>query len=206
MKKEENVLELFFNEPSKHWHFKEIISNAKISRPQASNWLKNFVSEGLIKRVKEKGKMPHYIGFFENPNFQSKKRLFALEQMQKTGFLSHLISLEKAKTIIVFGSFTRGDWYSDSDIDLFIYGDTEDFEKYKYQTKLKREIQVFNAKTKEELKKFRPGFLRNILQGYRVKGLFDFFGKWPGSEDELEEINKKIREDRKKFKTREVTF
>ncbi|MBI4918591.1 nucleotidyltransferase domain-containing protein [archaeon] len=174
MRKEENVLELFFNEPSKHWHFEEILRKANISRPQVNNWLKKLIKEEIVRRVKEKGKMPYYVGFFENPNFQSRKRLFALERMQKTGFLSHLISLEKAKTIIVFGSFTRGDWYSDSDIDLFIYGNAENFDRGEYQLKLGREIQVFNPKTKEDLKKFESGFMRNILRGITVKGLFNF--------------------------------
>ncbi len=174
MKKEENILELFFNEPSKHWHFEEIIKSANISRPQASNWLKKFVKEELIKKVKEKGKMPHYVGFFESPNFKTKKRLFAFEKLQKTGFLNHLISLEKAKTIILFGSFTRSDWHGESDIDLFIYGEAEDFDRGEYELKLGREIQVFNPKTKKDLKKFESGLMKNILRGITVKGLFNF--------------------------------
>ncbi len=53
--KEDFVLELFYNEPTKHWHFEDILKTAKISRPQAAAWLKKFEKEGLAKRVKEKG-------------------------------------------------------------------------------------------------------------------------------------------------------
>ena len=40
----------------------------------------------------------------------------------------------------------------------------------------------------------------------KKKSLMDFFGKWPGSEEEIENIQKIIDEGRKNFKTREVVF
>ncbi|MBR9683308.1 nucleotidyltransferase domain-containing protein [Candidatus Woesearchaeota archaeon] len=174
MKKEKKVLELFFNEPSKHWHFEMIIKAAKLSRPQASLWLKKFIKEGLIKKMKSKGKMPYYLGNHEHPNYQTKKRLFMLDEMSRSGFLQHLVTLPKASTVILFGSMSRWDWYAESDIDIFIYGDTEGMELGKYQFKLHREIQLFTAKTKKDFEKFGPGLLRNILEGYLVKGTLNF--------------------------------
>lgn len=70
--KDEPILYLFFNSP-KHWHFDEILKNVEISRSQLAQWLKKFEKEGIIKRVKEKGKMPYYVQDFESPNFQNKK-------------------------------------------------------------------------------------------------------------------------------------
>jgi predicted nucleotidyltransferase len=174
MKKEKKVLELFFNEPSKYWHFEKIIKAAQISRPQASSWLKKFIKEGFIKKMKPKGKMPYYLGNHEHPNYQTKKRLFILNEMSKSGFLQHLTALPNANTVIIFGSMGRWDWYTESDIDLFIYGDSKGLELGKYQFKLHREIQVFTAKTKKDFEKFGPGLLRNILEGYRVKGTLNF--------------------------------
>jgi len=174
MKKEDALLEVLFNEPSKHWHFEKLLEAAKISRPQAAQWLKKFITEGLIKRIKENGKMPYYIGNHEDPRYQARKKLFALEQFEKQGFLSHLAGLPKAKAVIIFGSMTRWDWYKDSDIDVFIYGDPEGFREGEYWAKLGREIETFICKDENELHKFGPGLLRNILEGYRVKGKFDF--------------------------------
>jgi predicted nucleotidyltransferase len=174
MNKEIPVLELFFNEPAKHWHFEEIIKAVKISRPQATNWLKTFVKAHLIKKVKPRGKMPYYFGNYDHPNYRTKKRLFALQQMGNSGFLNHLQTLKKAQTVIIFGSLSRWDWYKDSDIDLFIFGSDEELQQGTYELKLDREIQVFTAKNKDDFKKFAPGLLRNILEGYRVKGTLDF--------------------------------
>jgi len=168
------VLELFFNQPTKRWHFEQIIEAVDISRPQAAYWLKKFAKEKLVKRVKQQGKMPYYLGNYEHPNYQTKKRLFALQKMDVAGFLNHLTALPNAQTVIIFGSFARWDWRKDSDIDLFVYGNDAGLEQCKYELKLRRDIQVFTAKNKEELKKFRPALLRNILEGYRVKGRLDF--------------------------------
>ena len=166
--KEEHVLGLFYNS-SKHWHFEEILRKAKISRPQLARWLKKFEKEGLIKRIKPKGKMPHYVQDFDSVHFQQRKMLFARKQLTESGLLSHLASLPKAKAVIVFGSFTRPDWYEGSDIDVFIYGNGEAFEQGKYELKLKREIQVHTAGSKEDLKRMDK-LLPYILAGNFVKG------------------------------------
>jgi len=170
MNKEKAILWLFFNEPTKQWHFEEILSAGEISRPQALHWLNKFIKEGLIKRIKPRGKMPYFQAHFENPAYRTRKRIFALTLLQESGFLDHLLSLPKAKTVILFGSMTRADWYSGSDIDIFIYGNDEGLETAKYETMLHRNIQVFAAKTKADLEQMGPDLLRNILEGVLVKG------------------------------------
>lgn len=174
MNKEENILTLFYNEPTKHWHFEEILKAAKISRPQAVQWLKKFIWRNIIKRVKERGKMPYYIAQFESPNYKAAKRVYALQQFEKSGFLAHLISLPKAKTVIIFGSMVRGDWYTDSDIDLFIYGNADELHSMSYLSSLHREVDIFVCKDNTDLEKFGEGLLRNISEGYLVKGKLSF--------------------------------
>lgn len=174
MKKEDTLLKAIFNEPSKYWHFEELLKAASISRPQLARWLKKFIAGGLIKRIKPIKQMPYYVGNHEDPRYQARKRLFALEQFEKQGFLSHLAGLPKAKTVILFGSMTRWDWYKESDVDVFIYGDPEGFKEGEYWAKLGREIETFICKDKTELYKFPPGLLRNIIEGYRIKGKIDF--------------------------------
>lgn len=172
--KEESVLELFFNNSSKHWHFEEILKTSKVSRSKVNKWLAKFIREHIILHIKPIGKMPYFQGHFESPAYRTRKRLFAISQLQKSGFLDHLISLPKAKTVIIFGSFIRADWYSGSDIDLFIYGSDEELDVEKYRALLKRDIQVFLVQFPADLEKFGPGLLRNILEGMFIKGKIDF--------------------------------
>ena len=166
--KEEQVLELFFNS-SRHWHFEELLEKVKISRAQLAQWLKRFEKEGIILRMKEEGKMPHYNQYFESPGFQNRKKLYAMKRFYESGFLNHLASLAKARVIILFGSFSRADWHEDSDIDVFIYGKDDDFEQGKYEVKLKREIQVHNARNMEDLKRMDK-LLPYIVSGDFIKG------------------------------------
>lgn len=114
--------------------------------------------------------MPYYVGSYASPDYQNMKRIFALEQMYKSGLLNHLLSLKKARTVIVFGSFSRGDWYKDSDIDLFVYGNADDLKTGKYESKLHRGIQTFVCRNKKELKRFGPRLVRNIIRGDLIKG------------------------------------
>lgn len=172
--KEERVLELFYNSP-KYWHFEELLEKAGISRPQLAHWLKKFEKEGILKRIKQKGKMPYYVQDFNNAHFQQKKILFARKKMTESGLLSHLASLTEAKAVIVFGSFTRPDWYEGSDIDVFIYGNGGEFKQGTYELKLKREIQVHEARSKEDLKRMGK-LLPYILSGNFIKGSIEDLG------------------------------
>lgn len=165
-----NLLELFYNEPSKHWHFEELLQKAKLSRPQVAHWLRKYVGEELIQRHKPRGKMPYYVANYQHPHYQNSKRLQALTTLHESGLLDHLASLEKAETVILFGSFSRWDWYSGSDIDIFVYGDVGPIPTGKFSSLLRREIQVFAGKDESDLKKMGAPFLQNILKGITIKG------------------------------------
>lgn len=168
--KESLVLELFFNYPSKYWYFKELEKETGLAQSKLDRWLKRFQKEKIVLRIKEKGKRPYYAANYDAPEYKNKKRIFGLEKMHKSGLLNHLLALEKAKAVVIFGSFSRSDWYKESDIDIFIYGETAGLDLGKYQTKLHHEIQLFTGKREADLKKYGPGLLKNIIKGFNIKG------------------------------------
>lgn len=170
--KEELVLEPFFNS-SKYWHFDELLEKTCISRSQLSQWLKRFVAEKVIKRVKSRGKMPYYVQNFASPDFHQRKKLFTLKFFYDTGFLSHLQQCD-AETIIIFGSFARTDWHDQSDIDLFVLGKGDNLNIGLYEKKLKREIQLFHFRKLEDVNKLRRGLLPYIAAGDIIKGDLSF--------------------------------
>jgi predicted nucleotidyltransferase len=171
--KGDKVLYLFFNEPTRQWHFEEILKEAKIARSKADKWLKRFISDGSIKRVKEQGRMPYYMGAYDTPQYRSSKRIFGLKMLHESGLLSHLMSIE-ARCVILFGSFTRSDWFSGSDIDIFILGNPEELHVSEYELKLHREIQIFDCHDRKDLDIFSEGLLKNIISGIIIKGRLEF--------------------------------
>jgi len=169
--KEENVLRLLLeNSPLKQWHFEEIVKKAKVTKTVANKWLKKYLKEGLLQKVKEKGKFPYFMVGSNNLIYNSKKRIYALEQLYKSGLISKLSSIKSADTVIIFGSFARGDWYKDSDIDIFVYGNIDDFDKNNYESKLKKHIELHVFENKEEIKQIKTGLINNVINGYVVKG------------------------------------
>ena len=172
--KENKVIELFFENPTKEWHFGEIVKETKIARSKTDNWLKKFIKNKLIKRIKKKGKMPYYISNYDSSEYRNKKKIFTLNRLYESGLLNHLDSLQKAKTIIIFGSFARSDWYKESDIDVFIYGNPEGLKIADYELKLHKDIQVFVYRDKKELTKLDKPLIKNIIKGNIIKGNLDF--------------------------------
>lgn len=172
--KEEKVIKLFFENPTREWHFEEIVRTTRLARSKVDTWLKKFMKRGIIQRVKKRGKMPYYISNYSSSEYKNQKRFFTLKKLHESGLLNHLDSLPKAKTIIIFGSFSRSDWYQESDIDIFIYGNPEGLAITKYELKLHREIELFICQNKQELARLSNGLLRNIIKGNVIKGSLDF--------------------------------
>ena len=176
--KEKNIVKLILeNSPLKEWHFKDIIREAKITRLVANKWLKKYVSEGLLKYVKEKGNFPYYTAGINNPVYYSLKRVYALEQLHKSGLIPKLLSLKTAKTIILFGSIVRGDWYRGSDVDIFFFGDISHFDKNFYERKLNKKIELHIFHNQVEIEEVKTGLVKNIVNGYILKGQIQDFAK-----------------------------
>ncbi|MFC1691767.1 nucleotidyltransferase domain-containing protein [Nanoarchaeota archaeon] len=174
--KEHKVLELILeNSPLKQWHFEEFVKTTNMTRAAVNKWLKKYQKQGLIKRIKDKGKFPYFTSGQNNPAYKSKKRLFILNQLHNSGLITNLLSLEKAKTAIIFGSIAKGDWYKDSDIDIFIYGKSKGFEKHKFELKLHRDIQLHIFENKNEIKQLETGLIKNIINGHIIKGSINDF-------------------------------
>ena len=176
--KEEKVLKLILeNSPLKEWHFEEIVRKANVTRLVANKWLKKYRHEGLFRYIKEKGKFPYYIAGANNLAYYSIKRIYALEQLHKSGLITKLLSIKTAKTIILFGSIVKGDWYKDSDIDIFILGDISDFNKNIYELRLHKKIELHIFHNIKEIKEIKTGLIQNIVNGYVLKGQIQDFAK-----------------------------
>ena len=172
----EKVKALFFTESLRRWHFEDIIKESKASRERVNYFLKKLLKEKFILRIKPRGKMPYYIANIDFPKFRSEKRIYGLKLLEQVGLFDHINSLKDVKTAILFGSFARGDWNKSSDIDLFIYGNADYFEKGKLENKIKREIQVFSYQKAEKIKKeLDPKLIPNIIKGFNIKGSLEPF-------------------------------
>ena len=158
------IKQMFFNDTLRRWYFEDIIKESKISRERVNYFLKQLLKEDLIKRIKPRDKRPYYLANRDSSKFRNEKKLYGLNLLNKSGLFEHLNDIKKIKTAIIFGSFSRGDWGKSSDIDLFLYGDDNEFNQTEFEKKLKREIQIF-----KDLKRLDPKVIPNIVKGFYIK-------------------------------------
>ncbi|MFO8016791.1 MAG: nucleotidyltransferase domain-containing protein [Candidatus Woesearchaeota archaeon] len=165
----EKIKALFFEETMRRWHFEDIVEASGMSRERANHYLKELMKQKLVTRVKPKGRMPYYTANRESERFRSEKRFYGLEMLRKSGLFEHIRSLKGIRTAILFGSFSRGDFGKSSDIDLFMYGDSEGFDKSRFESMTNREIQLFSYNDKREIKKdLDPKLIPNIFKGFNI--------------------------------------
>lgn len=166
----------FFHDSLRRWHFEALVKESGLSRERINHFLKQLIKEKLIIRVKPRRKMPYYIANWNSLKFRSKKRLYGLSLLEQSGLFGHLYSCRGIKTAILFGSFARGDWSRSSDIDIFIYGDDTEFMKGEFESKLKKEIQLFSYQEPQTIQKqLDPKIIPNIINGFNIKGSIEPF-------------------------------
>jgi predicted nucleotidyltransferase len=173
LSRENDILELFFNYPTKHWQFIEIKKMVNISESKISKWLHKFEKEKLILKVKIIGKMPYYVSNDGSSEYYNAKKLFGINMIHNSGLLNKLCTIG-AKSVILFGSFSRGDWHKDSDIDIFIYGNIDNLNLVEYRLKLDRDLHIFSVKVRKDFEKFGEGLIKNIVSGDIITGTIDF--------------------------------
>lgn len=169
--KEDKILKLILeNSPLKEWHFNKIVKEANVTKAIANKWLKKYVTQGILKKVKEKGKFPYFTVGSKNPNYISLKKLYAHKLLHESELIPDLMKEESANTVIIFGSFAKGDWYKDSDIDIFVLGNIPNIKRKVYEKKIGKRIEVHEFKNIDEIKKIKTGLISNVINGILVKG------------------------------------
>lgn len=153
-----NNLKPFFEDCYREINVREYARLKGISAPTASNILKKYFKEGLLKKKEDKG----YLLF--RANRESK----ILKDMSRIYWYIKLNKyFEDFKTIILFGSLSKLENNKNSDIDIFLTPKRK-IDIPKIERTLKRSIQSFSYNSINEIK--NNELKKNILNGYILKG------------------------------------
>jgi len=163
----QKILELFFKYPTKGFTIREIGRILDISPPTVSSNVSKLTKKELLKMEKEKIQYKVYSNI-ENENFRELKRIYNLYSLSELkNFLTREI---RPKTIIVYGSYSRGEDREDSDLDIFI--DTQvkkEIDLKKFEGKLVRKIHLII----KEFKKVPDDLKKNIINGIILYGVIE---------------------------------
>ena len=160
-----NNLSPFFEDGYRRIHVREYAKIMKISPPTASTLLMSYYKEGLLNKTSER----NYLLF----NADSKSKEFIeLSRIYWRNRLSELIDLIEKNSIspiiILFGSLSKAEAKSESDIDIVIIGLKKELNLSQFEKKLKRNIQLFWFSSIKDIK--NKDLQNNILNGYVLTG------------------------------------
>ena len=129
--KRKKILEVFFKDPFKEVHLREVVRLSKVSLTNVDNSMRLFVKEDMFKRREVSNmvffkpnleneallKIFEYLEMEKRRNFYGKnKKIARLLQKYSNDIVD--LSDKKIQIVILFGSVARGDWTKDSDVDM----------------------------------------------------------------------------------------
>jgi len=174
----DNILNLFIKEPEKQFHVRQISKVLNKSPTTVSKYLKEFEKRYILKSEK---KLNHLLfkANVENEKFKQLKLNYNLNLLYDSGLISYIIKeLNYPKAIILFGSFSKAENMSTSDIDLLIISPSkEEINLNKFEERLGHKIQLFirSKKDIEKMKEKNKELLNNCINGITLYGFWEVF-------------------------------
>ena len=162
------VLDVFFDNPTKEVHARELSRNTGLSIFSVLEAIKKL-SKGELISVYKKGNMK-IVKASHSTNFVRAKRIRNLENIYNSGLIDYLNeAYDKPEAIILFGSYSRGDVIETSDIDIAIINKEHKGHKNnleRFERILSRKISLHEI----DLKKISKEFHNNLVNGIVLEG------------------------------------
>jgi predicted nucleotidyltransferase len=157
----DKIKEIFYEFPLENFTIRGIANKTKIPKSTVNVYLEKLKSEGLVNKNNQ----------FTNSNyFKIKKTHYYIEKMFEIGLMDYLIKELTPETIILFGSFRKGESVKESDLDLFVVSHTEKkLNLAKFEKKLKHKIELH---LKTSINQLHDNLFNNVVNGIKLFGSF----------------------------------
>ena len=165
-KNETKILKEMFNSPTYSFHLRELSRNVELNPNTVSSIIAGLERGGVVE-VKMKKHLKEIKLNFENEKVVFMKRIFNLSMIYDSGLLDYLVKNFSSKSIVVLGSYSRGEDIEKSDIDIVV--DTNNKKQVdlgKFEKKLGRKIHLLFYD-----KKMSSEFFNNLINGVVLYGV-----------------------------------
>ena len=169
------IVNLFFIYPNKEMYLTQISKYVKIAHTSVKNNLDILLNKGIItEKIDRKGKRnyPIYKANINSEIYKKYKKLLNYSQIIESGLIEFLKDNLMPKSIVLFGSYQRGENSEDSDIDIFVECKKEKLDLTKFKKLLKRNIQLH---FKGDFKKYPKELKNNIINGVILEGYLEAY-------------------------------
>lgn len=169
----EAVKEYFFINPTSKMRVRQLEKELKLPLPSVIRYAKELKNEGILTTVKV-GNVVFYAADKTSKNYLIGKKLFNMKQVYLSGLVDYLREELSNPTIVLFGSYAKGEDTEASDIDLYIETPSKkEVDLTRFEKVLKRKIQAFKYKNIRGIA--NPHLSNNILNGIVLNGFVEVF-------------------------------
>ena len=173
-----DVLTHFFENHEREFHLREIARLIGLAPSTVSKYLNSLVNEKILITRTIKG-FRLFRSNTENYLYKDAKLFYNIIKIRNSGLIDFLVEeLNYPKSIILFGSFRKGENVQKSDIDIFVETPVKkNLDLSLFEDRLKHPIQLFQFSSKEieKMKESNKELLNNIANGILLYGFFEVF-------------------------------
>ena len=165
--------ELFFVNPTKEHYLMDISRNIGLAHTSIKKNLKELVKVGIIREYSEKkGRrlFPVYRANVDSKLFKNYKFLHNLSALLESGLVDFIEAKALPKSIVLFGSYSRGEDTETSDVDIFVECKKEALSLKTFEKKLGRKIELH---FKENFTLYPHELKNNIINGIVLSGFLE---------------------------------
>ena len=169
------VASVFYIYPTKEHYLKGIGREIKLAHTSVIQQLNELKKLNLIKeniQIKGKRRFPVYKANINNRIFTKYKLLYNFMSILDSGLIEFIHDNMMPKSIVLFGSYRRGEDTEESDIDLFIAAREKNVDIIRFEKILKRKIQLHY---KENFIEFPDELKNNIANGIVLDGYLEVY-------------------------------
>ena len=153
----------------------EISRNTGIAHTSTKKNLKVLVKQGIITvEHQKKGvrNFPTYRANLPNKTYKTYKSISNLQFFNDSGLVEYIEERLAPRSIVLFGSYSRGEDTETSDVDLFVECKMEAIDLAAFEKKLKRKIQLHFS---DHFASYPKELKNNIINGIVLSGYLEGF-------------------------------
>jgi predicted nucleotidyltransferase len=164
---------VFFESPTKRMYLADIsrkigLAHTSVKRNLGSLLRLNIITEEVEKRGSRR--FPAYKANMDTQEYRIQKQLFNISSIKESGLIQYLQENIMPRSIVLFGSYWKGEDTEASDIDLYIEAPKAEVMLDKFEKLLKRKLQLhFN----ESFASFPKELKNNIINGVVLSGYLE---------------------------------
>ncbi|MBS3099089.1 nucleotidyltransferase domain-containing protein [Candidatus Pacearchaeota archaeon] len=169
----QTIIEYFFINPTAKLRVREMERILRLPLPSIIRYCGELEKEKILSTVKT-GSVIFYTANRASEEYLLEKKLFNIKRMYKSGTVEYIRRELSNPTIVLFGSYAKGEDTEESDIDLYLETPSKkeaNFEKF--EKILKRKIQIFRHKNLKDIQ--NPHLANNIINGVLLNGFVEVF-------------------------------